>query len=459
MTSHTTDKKRKRSNSNESGGVSFSVPITSASLDIVGESSKDTPLVVGSFGSVKVPEDLKFEAFREKNVGQSSEKILLHGENKNMEYEGITSVLVSPKKKTHKRLTDTSNSTEAKPQYMVALYDSVKKSVELYRAPFFDFNPIVKAKRQYTGSAIKSASGDITNVEMRTKLGHTFGTRKAQKLLRSRELNQIDSTVLSDIRDEIVDSVSTATDSLPSQQQVKETKEKERLIPVFNEEATNPSEIYPIENIIPPKEWQRILVDNIFNESDPESRIAKFPFQSQYIKSRITRNGELDASNTSDVNYIKLLYYLSFLIGLFQNRRSKKKHPLAEKLNHPPEILVTGALERFTNSFNPKSKDGRFVMDVGSELKLFAYIAALALRIDNYILEIVPLANELNLKPSKLSEILYAMGCNIKAANAAQSKELNLNKNEAVTYKIATLTVPFKAPELVKRSRGGPSRR
>lgn len=78
----------------------------------------------------------------------------------------------------------------------------------------------------------------------------------------------------------------------------------------------------------------------------------------------------MDSSNSSKTNYIKLLYYLSFLIGFFQSRRSKKKQALAEKLGFPPDIIVNGALERFTNSYNSKSKDGRYVMDMGSELKI-----------------------------------------------------------------------------------------
>lgn len=461
MSSTVTDKKRKRRDSAD-GAASFSVPISSASLDIVGESSKRAPFAVGSFGSVQVPNNLQFDVYREKNTDKSTEKILLHGENNVMEYESMTNVPASTgsKKSSSKRSASSAPSNASgEPQYLVALYDSAKKSVDLYRAPYFDINPIVKAKRHYNGKVIKSAGEDVTNAQMRTTLGHTFGTRKAQKLLRSRELNQIDSTALSDIRDEIVDSVSTATVSLPTKQEVEETKEKERLIPTFNVEATNVSEIYPIENIIPQKEWQRIRVDNILTELEPESRAAMFPYQSQYIKSRLTRNGELDAANSSDVNYTKLLYYLSFLLGLYQNRRSKKKQALVEKLNFPPDIVVNGALERFTSSFNAKSKEGRFVMDMGGELKLFAYIAALALRIDSYILEVVPLANELNLKPAKLNEILYAMGCNIKVATAAQAQELKLNRSLATTYKIATLSVPFKAPELIKRSRGGPSRR
>ncbi|VVT55837.1 uncharacterized protein SAPINGB_P004763 [Magnusiomyces paraingens] len=451
------DKKRKRSD--DLLPEVTTVPISASHLDTVGPHAVEVnTLAIGAFGSVTLPESLHLDVYREKKPDGSNERILLHGETAAMDYEGVTSVVQSGKKSSSSRKeagADTSSSTS---QYFVAVYDPSTKSAELYRAPYFDVNPVVRVKRVYKGPKVKSASAETTNTEMRTTLGHAFGTRKAQKLLRSRELNQIDSSVLSDIREDIVDSVKSSTDTLPTQEQVKETNEKERLIPPCFENATTPSEVYPIESIIPPKEWQQLHVDDILAATEQDARTALLPFQTEYAASRLARHQELDATDSGDVNFVKTVYYLSFLLGVYKNRRAKKKVALAEKLQFPPDALVGGALARFSSSYNAKSRDGRFVMDGGSELKLIAYIAALALRIDGYMLEVLPLANELNVKPSKLQEILTAMGCGIKVATSAQAEALKLSKGVAANYKMATLTVPFKLPDGIKR-RGGPPRR
>lgn len=209
-----------------------------------------------------------------------------------MEYEGTSAVPAkSTSSKSQRRSATTATKGTNEPQYLVAFYDTEKKSVELYRAPHFDINPIVKAKRQYTGKPIKSLSNDVSNAELRTTLGNTFGTRKAQKLLRSRELNQIDSAVLSDIRDEVVESVSAATNSLPTVQEMQETKEKNDLF-LNSTKMPNPFRNLSHREHHSTKEWQRIRVENILNETDIESQAALFPYQSQYIKSRLSRGGD-----------------------------------------------------------------------------------------------------------------------------------------------------------------------
>lgn len=455
-------KKRKRTDGDASTAV-VTVPITSSHLETVGPSASSAgTLAVAAFGSVAVPDSLKLDVYREKKPDGSDERVLLHGEASAMDYEGVAYVRQTKKQATHKKTPapplETGAAAAATSQYFVAVYDPSSQSAELYRAPYFEMNPIVRAKRRYTGKAVKSADDETTNTELRTTLGHTFGTRKAQKLLRSRELNQIDSAVLADIREDLVDSVKSSTDSLPTQEQVKVAQDKDRLLPPCFENATHPAEIYPIESIIPQKEWQLIRADPILEAAEGDERNALLPYNSPYVAARLARHSELDAANTSDVNFVKTLYYLSFLLGFYQNRRTKKKQMLAERLQFPPDMVVNGALSRFSNSYNPKSRDGRFVLDNGSELKLFAYIAALALRVDSYVLEILPLANELKIKPSKLQEILQAMGCNIKVASSAQAEALKLAKGVAANYKIATLTVPFKLPDGIKR-RGGQQRR
>lgn len=472
--SEKSEKKRKRketeeifSSNNIIGDIvtHLSIPITSKILESSNVLKKSPTLAVGSFGTVRVSKDLRLDVFQEQKPESRTENFLIHGEDSVMEYEGTASIsqpqILNKKlshRKSHSATSDGTEETKSS-NYLVALYDSSLNSIELCRAPFFYLNPLVRSKRQYKGKAIKSANSETTNADLRTTLGHTFGTRKAQKLLRSRELNQIDSSALSDIREDIVDSVSTSTHSLPSLEEIKETKEKERIIPPFFENAKHPSEIYPIENIIPPKEWKTIRVDAILNEPDIESRSNMLPYPSNYIKSRLIRSNSFDASNPSDANFVKLIYYLSFLLGFYHNRRTKKKQLLVDRLHSPPDLIVNGALERFSNSYNPKSRDGRFILDQGSELKLFAYISALALRVDSYILEVLPLANELNIKPSKLTEILYAMGCNVKVATSAQAEELQLHRSVATNYKIATLSVPFKAPDTSVKRRAGQSRR
>ncbi|GMG41402.1 unnamed protein product [Ambrosiozyma monospora] len=112
-------------------------------------------------------------------------------------------------------------------------------------------------------------------------------------------------------------------------------------------------------------------------------------------------------------------------------------------------------LSKFTVlSGNKKS----FTMDPINEDKLLSFMLALILKLDDYRVEIQPLAQELSLKTSKLSGVFKSLGCVIKNISAAEAKSLGLSKSAAASYKIASLTVPFKVPEVARR-RGGMQQR
>lgn len=469
MTSENIEKKRKRKSTISSS--SDSIPIKSHHLETPGSSSSKPALALGSFGSVTIPSELSFELYRQKQPDGAPEGILLHGEVDDIDFDGSTAVMSKKHKKNRKsgdmqsllqaddfKLPDTVVPTS---QYYVAVYDKAKNSIDLYKAPLVNVQPVAKAARIFTKKAIASLERNSNYLQMRSDLGNTFGTRKAKKMLESQQLNAIDSSVLDDIKAEIVGNIEETTKSLPTQEEMDAEREKDRITPVFVESAETPEDIYPIESILSQKEWDIIRADVILKEESPEERAKLFPYTSPYILSRITRRTNMSNSKSSasaDASYFKLLYYLSFLLGVYHNRRSKKKSALQKNLNFPPEALLDSALKRYATIWNPKSRDGNFRLDAGGELKLTSFIAALALRVDGFILEVSPLANELQIKPSKLNEVLYALGCNIKPATVTQAAELKLNKSTALNYKIATLTVPFKAPSLKKRN-GPPGRR
>ncbi|CAH01180.1 DNA-directed RNA polymerase I subunit RPA49 [Kluyveromyces lactis] len=393
----------------------------------------DEPSVAVSsfFKGFQAPKDTTFELYKNK---KNSDKYVLHGENDRLEYEGQTD-------------DDFVNSS----QYVVGVYDAATKSVELYKAPLVSSKVLSKSRKNLMGPDIKQAN--VRAALMRNALGEAFGTKKAKKAIADMERNRIDSDKLVDSAIDIVDTVKTASKELPSKEELQETVSSDRPTPLADLDATDVEQIYPLYNIIPKKEWSFIRVGSIMKEQDPEKRLEYFPYTKfQYVANKLPT-----LTQAAQMQKLQLLYYLSLLAGVYDNRRVNNKTKLLERINNPPDALLNGILERFTIS-RPgqfgRSKDKSFFIDPQREDKLLCYILVIIMHLDNFIVEVPPLAQQLNLKPSKLVSLFKILGATVKGATVAQAEAFGIPKSSASTYKIATLKVPFKLPEMIRRGKG-----
>lgn len=399
------------------------------------ESYQDHPsiAVANFFKGFRAPAETKFDLYKKKG---SHDEFVLHGENDRLEYEGSTDP----------------NSADSN-QYVVGVYNPSKKSVELYKAPVIISKVISKSKKNLAGPKIKSKR-DTRISTMRNALGEAFGTKKAKKAIADLERNRIDADKLTESAIDIVSSVNETTKVLPSREELSETVSNDnRPTPLADLDATDVEQIYPINNIIPKREWNFIRVGPIMKEKDIDQKIELLPYKnSKYLTKKLAL-----FEDSTQMTKLQLLYYLSLLMGVYENRRSNNKAKLSEKLNFPPEILLDGILERFTvlrSGQMGRSKDRSFFIDPQHEDKLLCYILVIVLHLDNFIVEISPLAQELNLKPSKIVNLFRIIGAIVKGATVAQAEAFGIPKSAASTYKIATLKTPFKLPELVRRGRG-----
>jgi len=391
--------------------------------------NKEPSVAVGSFfNGFTVSEDTEFQLYQKKH---SDDEFVFHGESERLDYNGTT-------------LEEDSS------EYAVAVYDPVNKSVDLYQAPVLLGSVTSKAHRKLKGPAIKQKN-ERNNIQ-RNNLGEAFGTKKAKKAISDLERNRIDVDKLADVETDIVDTVKASTDTLPTRDQLTETVLSDRPTPACNVDATSVEDIYPVYNIIPKRELSFIRVGPILSEADLNEKIKLLPYQnSEYISSQLS-----SIKDESQTQKLQLIYYASLLIGVYQNRRIHNKAALSAELNSPPEILIDGILERFTilkpGQFG-RSKDRGFTIDPHNEDRLLCFLLATILHINNFIIEVSPLAQELSLKPSRLIGLFRALGCIVKSATVAEAEAFGIPKAQAASYKIASLKVPFKLPQMTRRGR------
>lgn len=397
----------------------------------VAEYQEHPSVAVGSFfKGFQAPAETKFDLYRKK---ATKDEFILHGENDTLEYDGAT----DPE-------------TLGANQYVVGVFNPQKKSIQMYRAPVVVAKVVSKHTKNLSGPSIKNS--DVRSLTSRNALGEAFGTKKAKKAIADLERNRVDSDKLVDSAIDIVDSVKTASKDLPSRQELEEKVAQDRPTPLANVDATDVEDIYPIENIIPKREWQIIRVGPLLKETDEEKRLELLPYnKSKYIAKKLP-----SLTQATQMTKLQLLFYLSLLLGVYENRRANNKMKLLERLDSPPDILLDGILERFTVQRAGqvgKSKDRSYFIDPQNEDKLLCYILVIVLHLNNFIVEISPLAKEFGLKPSKIVNLFRVIGAQVKSATVAQAEAFGIPKSSASTYKIATLKVPFKLPQMTRRGR------
>lgn len=402
-------------------------------VDISSYEAEPSIAVASFFKGFHAPVDTKFKLYRNKHF---NDQYILHGENDRLEYIG-----------------QTDSETVTGSQYVVGVFNKKTNSVDLYKAPVLVSKVVSKSKRDLAGPKIKN-QGQVRGSVLRNALGEAFGTKKAKKAISDLERNRVDSDKLVDVAVDIVDTVKSASKGLPTRKEMEASVSNDRPTPLANLDATDVEQIYPVENIIPSRELQSIRVNGILKEKDIEKKLDFFPYipkSTKYIKKKLDIFKE-----PSQIVKLQLLYYLTLLLGVYENRRCRSKDQLMEKLNSPPESLVDGILERFTvarqGTFG-RSKNRSFFVDPHNEDKLLCYILVIMLHLDNFIVEISPVAQDIGLKPSKITSLFRIIGCIVKSATVAQAEAFGISKADISTYKIATLKVPFKLPEMSRRGR------
>lgn len=341
-------------------------------------------------------------------------------------------------------------------KYCLVVRDRQSNQLELIEVPVFEVTPYVKALRQQDLENVIRQSG-VQNWQQRTTLGEAFGTKKAKTAINDVTRNRLDADMLEGLESAIVDNVDARTSNLPSREQREQTAEAVRPIPPYNLETSKVSEIYPIDSIVPTSELDLVLplVDELMSAATPDERSEKLPYgSSDFINARV----EQVVSENSNVRpRLQLLFYLSFLRAIHQNRRATSRQTLMEKVGLDlPSELYDGVLQRFTVARAGKfgqSRERSFTFDPYHQDKLVCYIIALALHVNNFEVDLTPLSHELSSATSKLVSLARNLGCSVRAPTVAEAKDRELGSATAASYRIAELKAPLKLPDIVKRKR------
>ena len=176
-------------------------------------------------------------------------------------------------------------------RYFVGVHNKRTGTTTVRAAPLHILTHEVKALKSLQPAAVPT----LQRLEARAALGETFGTKKAKQAIRAQERNKVDVSAMEGVANHLQESIFKNTSTLPSKglfdlfharscltvplEEAKAKADSSRLIPHHDPDALNPSDVYPLHNMIPKPEWKALSVFAYMAANSSTERVALLPYK------------------------------------------------------------------------------------------------------------------------------------------------------------------------------------
>ncbi|BFZ52987.1 DNA-directed RNA polymerase I subunit rpa49 [Savitreella phatthalungensis] len=310
-----------------------------------------------------------------------------------------------------------------------------------------------EAEQDYEIRRQESAKRQKVYADAKKDLGDAFGTKKAQKLQRSRESNLVSTNGIGSVMSTLMEDINAGSALVPGKEEVIAKQEEMRPIPPHDKQTDVLALAYPLEGVIQRNEMDALkqYCESFKKIEDDKNRLQALACsQSRYINHRMRRvfdEAETDPKRKVDTKRLRIIYYASVLLGIFLNRRLVgTREKLSEKLRNPPGALLDSLILRFAPA-------GR--IDSRGNSRILTHLFVLALHLDGFSCEIKELQEDLGMRPPEVVTLWRELGCQIQPLSDAERQRKKLSRAEAKHHRRAVLRTPLVFPQI---KRGGPPR-
>ncbi|KAJ3090627.1 DNA-directed RNA polymerase I subunit rpa49 [Quaeritorhiza haematococci] len=161
------------------------------------------------------------------------------------------------------RLEVTADSSELETfcRYVVGVFDKRTKTLTFREVPVMPVKTCVKAQK----AAEETRQISQKNYQARTALGQAFGTKKRKQQLNALEQNQVNLDQINSVADVLRSTIEEKSAAIPTKEEMAAESQANRLIPPHNMQASQPSEVYNIDDIAPWPEVKAVYVKHLLN--------------------------------------------------------------------------------------------------------------------------------------------------------------------------------------------------
>lgn len=460
----------------------------------------DVGAVLVSASDFALPKDIPFTLHHQVSSASASQEqrgasledgLILSGESDSMDYVGWNWDLNASVG------NDSAVRRDAKGysgEYLVGIYDPEERTVTLRAAPMFNLRRSVKSLSSLSINGSSGLSDWQKRVVARRDLGEAFGNRKTKAKARAEDRMKVDTSNMLDIVNTLQDGIEDTKQNIPSFDQMNAEAEQARPIPPPNFKALTPYEAYPLEILIPDAVFRLLStrsLESVVSQVEMAKALPIRAAQSSWLKERIwnmiqsaklrkTNQGKgssnvkakiefdedglpieneeessMDAAPTNGIlktsrqdarTKLKVAFYIALLWSFLSLARGGSKGGEKEQLLHKLRLhnlsggdqILSELYSQFTEQ-QRGSKRGSITNF--SETKLYAYMFALCLHLEDFSIDTAPLSRDLALPPAKVTDIFRSLGC------TSANKPVTNADGTSRTQRRTILKIPFELPK------------
>jgi len=317
-------------------------------------------------------------------------------------------------------------------RYMLGVYDKRTSKVRLVDAAMFHLRPSTEDSDDEGGGdePEQKTEEELTYVQKQARLTEVFGTAKGKRVVEARMRNRVKSQAL----ESVIASAMTESAAVSSNQSGSECPAG---IPPHNKDATQPEDVYVLDDLITPAEMVALMgpasvfVNATAEKIDEWRENGTHPGYVMHQLSILPLQGSLRQHRSA------VLLYWTYLHQLLHE--CNKQTSDSSLLLDVPAVIRRSLFDRFTQVFG--GKHGKSVRKMPARQKdlLRSYMLVLCLILEEFSLDFTALQRDLDVSLPRLEKCFQALGCKTsrqtsKAATGQTSKSFKASLIVPLTF-------------------------
>jgi len=326
-------------------------------------------------------------------------------------------------------------------RYMLGVYDKQTNKVRLVDATMFHLRPSTEdSDNEDNGDEVDRKNDDeLSYVQKHARLTEEFGTAKGKRMVEARMRNKVKSQALETvIASAMKDSAAVSTANGQS------ASECPAAIPPHNIDATQPEDVYLLDDIITPAEMGALMgpatvfVNATVQNVNEWRENGTYPGYVMHQLSILPVQGSLRQHRSA------ILLYWTYLHQLLHE--CNKQTGDSSLLSDVPAVIQRSLCDRFTQLFG--GKHGKSVRKMPARKKdlLRSYMLVLCLILEEFSLDFTALQRDLDVSLPQLEKCFRALGC-----KTSRQTSKAVTGQTTKSFK-ATLVVPLIFPAYKARA-------
>ena len=331
--------------------------------------------------------------------------------------------------------------------YYIAARDKSSGKIRLLPTQIYKLNPKILSKR--TNFPTPSEEKEVlTHRQKEAVLVRAFGSSKAKRKLASTERSVNDPDLLADTIGQALSSVGQLQNGGSEEQPADSL-----LLPPHHANTEHPADIYLLEELIPESVLNSVSSYAREIRTADTQLLASWAEEEKYqsyVLSWLSQERLSQLKEHSRYHYKPLLrglVCLHFLLSfyLIPIRRKQSTSQLMDETDFYPAELRDFCLSSFAERCAGISEENAYSLSQKLKDKLLLFIITLALIIEDYKMDAVPLISNLRIQPEAARKYFISVGCKF-SSNFPKKRKLTDGAKIDISMKLF-LPAPLQLPK------------